>query len=181
MLCAFADRMLVKVTSMDDPEDLPGVERAVRVAAVIERIYSRCDRAEVEGPNLKKREAEHAQHTAEAIRARVALAGTLEWGDKRRRDLGKWWDAAGPAAEVQAQTASVTPMAAMPQVSPQAMAFENVPSTAAGAKETAGSASGVSPARADKPAGWAVRSDPKSPTNEAGAPVRSPSAEWPPP
>ena len=46
LLRAFADRMLLKVSAMDDPEALPGVERAVRVAAVIERVYSRCDRAE---------------------------------------------------------------------------------------------------------------------------------------
>jgi len=45
LLRAFADRMLLKVTAMDDPEDLPGVEKAVRTAAMIERIYSRCDRA----------------------------------------------------------------------------------------------------------------------------------------
>ena len=46
LLRAFADRMLLKITAMDDPEDMPGVEKAVRVAAVIERLYSRCDRAE---------------------------------------------------------------------------------------------------------------------------------------
>ncbi|MEI9903600.1 MAG: hypothetical protein WDN06_06145 [Asticcacaulis sp.] len=43
LLRAFADRMLIKATAMDDPEDMPGIERAVRVAAVIERLYSRCD------------------------------------------------------------------------------------------------------------------------------------------
>ncbi len=46
LLRAFADRMLLKVTAMDDPEDMPGVEKAMRVAAVIERVYNRCDRAE---------------------------------------------------------------------------------------------------------------------------------------
>ncbi|MEI9903906.1 MAG: hypothetical protein WDN06_07925 [Asticcacaulis sp.] len=42
--------MLIKATAMDDPEDMPGIERAVRVAAVIERLYSRCDRAEAHTP-----------------------------------------------------------------------------------------------------------------------------------
>ena len=98
LLRAFADRMLLKVTTMDDPEDMPGVEKAVRVAAVIERLYSRCDRAERQirdqTPDPRKVEAERASHEEEAIKARVSLANTLEWGEKRRRDLGKWWDAA---------------------------------------------------------------------------------------
>ncbi|CAL4866956.1 hypothetical protein MMA231_01203 [Asticcacaulis sp. MM231] len=98
LLRAFADRMLLKVTAMDDPEDMPGVEKAVRVAAGIERVYSRCDRAERQirdqTPNPRKLEAERASHEEEAIKARVSLANTLEWGEKRRRDLGKWWDAA---------------------------------------------------------------------------------------
>ncbi|MEI9902822.1 MAG: hypothetical protein WDN06_01700 [Asticcacaulis sp.] len=50
LLRAFADRMLLKAAAMDDPEDMPGVERAVRVMAVIERVYSRCDRAEAHAP-----------------------------------------------------------------------------------------------------------------------------------
>ncbi|CAL4867088.1 hypothetical protein MMA231_01338 [Asticcacaulis sp. MM231] len=94
LLRAFADRMLLKITAMDDPEDMPGVERAVRVAAVIERLYSRCDRAERHAPDPRKIEAERATHEIEAIKARVSLANTLEWGEKRRRDLGQWWDAA---------------------------------------------------------------------------------------
>jgi hypothetical protein len=54
LLRAFADRMLLKVTAMDDPEDMPGVEKAVRVAAMIERIYSRCDRAERQTSQSRK-------------------------------------------------------------------------------------------------------------------------------
>ncbi|MGN6422566.1 MAG: hypothetical protein ACTHLA_04560 [Asticcacaulis sp.] len=97
MLRAFADGMLVKITQMDDPEDLPGVERAVRVAAVIERLYSRCDRAEHQGPDPRKVRAERAQNEGEALKAQVSLAGTLKWSEERRRDLGQWWDAAGDA------------------------------------------------------------------------------------
>ena len=94
LLRAFADRMLLKVTAMDDPEDLPGVERAVRVAAMIERVYSRCDRAERQTPDPRKAEAERAANEGEAIKARVSLANTLKWSDERRRDLGQWWEAA---------------------------------------------------------------------------------------
>jgi hypothetical protein len=97
MLRAFADRMLLKISAMDDPEDLPGVERAVRVAAVIERLYSRCDRAEHHGPDPRKLRAERAQNEGDALRAQVALAGTLKWSEERRRDLGQWWDEAGKA------------------------------------------------------------------------------------
>lgn len=98
-LRAFADRMLMKISAMDDPEDLPGVERAVRTAAVIERLYSRCDRAEHQGPDPRKLRAERAQNEGDALRAQVALAGTLKWSEERRRDLGPWWDEAGRAVE----------------------------------------------------------------------------------
>jgi len=94
LLRAFADRMLLRITAMDDPEDLPGVEKAVRVAAVIERVYSRCDRAERQKPDSRKAEAERATHEEAAIKAQVSLANTLKWGDERRRDLGQWWEAA---------------------------------------------------------------------------------------
>ncbi|HTM81801.1 hypothetical protein [Asticcacaulis sp.] len=94
LLRAFADRMLLKVTAMDDPEDLPGIEKAVRVAAVIERLYSRCDRAERQTPAPRKIYAERATHEEEAVKAQVSLASTLKWGDERRRDLGPWWEAA---------------------------------------------------------------------------------------
>ncbi|ESQ87866.1 hypothetical protein ABENE_16630 [Asticcacaulis benevestitus DSM 16100 = ATCC BAA-896] len=96
LLRAFTDRMLLKITAMDDPEDMPSVERAVRVAAVIECIYSRCDRA---APDPFQQQAERARQESEAIKARVALANTLEWGEKRRRDLGPWWDAAQNATQ----------------------------------------------------------------------------------
>ena len=102
LLRAFADRMLLKITAMDDPEDMPGVERAVRVAAVIERVYSRCDRAERQihdkTPDPRKLETERALTETAAIKARVQLASTLEWGDKRRQSLGQWWYAASTQA-----------------------------------------------------------------------------------
>ena len=101
MLRAFGDRMLLKLTAMDDPEDLPGVERAVRTAAAIERIYSRCDRAEKHAPDPRKLEAERANNAQEAIKARVNLADMLEWGEKRRQKQGQWWDAADTSAPVQ--------------------------------------------------------------------------------
>ncbi|MDC7684056.1 hypothetical protein PQU92_12270 [Asticcacaulis sp. BYS171W] len=98
-LRAFADRMLLRTVALDDPEDLSGVERAVRVVAVIERIYSRCDRDEGQAPDPHKLQTERARHQAKAVKARVHLAGTLEWGEKRRKALGPWWDAAGTAVE----------------------------------------------------------------------------------
>ena len=106
LLRAFADRMLLKVTAMDDPADLPGVEKAVRVAAVIERVYSRCDRAERQirdkTPDPNKLEAERAIHETAAIKARVSLANTLKWGEERRQGLGHWWEAAQKAIETPA-------------------------------------------------------------------------------
>ena len=133
LLRAFADRMLLKVTAMDDPEDMPGIEKAVRVAAVIERLYSRCDRAERQKPEPRKVYAERATHEEEAIKAQVSLASTLKWGEERRRDLGQWWDAAQnvtktvvpaeasarpqkPAAPVQAQEAAPNRSPSSPQV-----------------------------------------------------------------
>ncbi len=108
LLRAFADRMLLKVTAMDDPSDLPGVEKAMRVAAVIERVYSRCDRAERQkhdkAPDPHKLEAERAVNAVAAIKARVSLANTLKWGEARRRDLGQWWDAAQDATPNAAKT-----------------------------------------------------------------------------
>jgi len=126
LLRAFADRMLLKITAMDDPEDLPGVEKAVRVAAAIERIYSRCDRAERQirdkTPDPRKLEAERATHETAAIKARVSLANTLKWGEERRRDLGHWWDAAQNATQNATKTSVqiVTPDQAPTPVPPQA-------------------------------------------------------------
>lgn len=109
MLRAFADRMLMKVTAMETPDDLPGIEKAVRVASMIERLYSRCDQAERQKrektPDLHKREAESARHKEEAIKARVSLANTLKWGEARRKDLGQWWAAAQMAPQSDTQTA----------------------------------------------------------------------------
>jgi len=113
LLRAFADRMLLKVAAMDDPEDLPGVERAVRVAAVIERLYSRCDRAERQirdrTPDPRKLEAERAANESEAIKAQVSLANTLKWGDERRQGLGHWWDDAENLTRTPAQAPSPAP------------------------------------------------------------------------
>ena len=115
LLRAFADRMLLKITAMDDPEDMPGVEKAMRVAAVIERVYSRCDRAERQirdrSPDPRKVEAERATHEEAAIKAQVSLANTLKWGEERRRDLGPWWDAAQNVTRttVQASASAETP------------------------------------------------------------------------
>ncbi|HEX7798957.1 MAG TPA: hypothetical protein VF402_01320, partial [Asticcacaulis sp.] len=78
LLRAFADRMLLKITAMDDPEDLPGVERAVRAAAVIERLYRSCDRAERHADDPRRLRAERAQYESEAIKAQVSLAGALK-------------------------------------------------------------------------------------------------------
>ena len=114
LLRAFADRMLIKATAMDDPEDMPGIERAVRVAAVIERLYSRCDRAEAQAPDPRKLEADRARHTADAITARVHLAQDLQWGEKRRKELGPWWDAAETASDTQTQALASSP--GLPQV-----------------------------------------------------------------
>jgi hypothetical protein len=106
LLRAFADRMLLKVSAMDDPEDLPGVEKAVRVAAMIERVYSRCDRAERQKPDSCKLEAERATHKETAIKAQISLANTLKWGDERLRDLGPWWDAAHNVTKTPSQTSA---------------------------------------------------------------------------
>ncbi len=114
LLRAFADRMLIKVTEMDDPEDMPGVERCVRVAAVIERIYSRCDRAESHAPDPRKLEAERAGHESEAIKARVALASTLQWGEQRRQGLGHWWDSAQSMTQEASKTSQTPIPAPMP-------------------------------------------------------------------
>ncbi|MCR6660074.1 MAG: hypothetical protein NVV72_12315 [Asticcacaulis sp.] len=125
LLRAFADRMLLKVTAMDDPEDLPGVEKVVRTAAMIERIYSRCDRAERQRPEPRKVEAERAAYEEAAIKARVSLAGTLRWGEERRQSLGQWWDEAQTLAQTPAQ-------AAVPaQSRPQKPAAQEFPATAA--------------------------------------------------
>ncbi len=98
LLRAFADRMLLKVTAMDDPEDIPGIEKAVRTAAVIERLYSHCDRAERQirdkTPDPRKGDAERATYEEAAIKAQASLASTLRWGEERRQALGQWWDAA---------------------------------------------------------------------------------------
>ena len=109
MLRAFADRMLLKVTALDDPADMPGVERGVRVAAMIERVYSRCDRAETHAPDPRRLEAERARNTQDAIKSRVHLADTLKWGEERRQHLGPWWDAAETKTEAQTHAQATAP------------------------------------------------------------------------
>ena len=101
LLRAFADRMLLKVSAMDDPEDMPGVEKAVRVAAVIERIYYRCDRSEHHAPDPYKCEAERAQNAEAAIKSRFSLANTLQWEDRVHRTLEPWIGAAKDLAKPQ--------------------------------------------------------------------------------
>ncbi len=119
-LRAFADRMLLRAEALDDPEDMQGVERAVRVAAVIERIYSRCDRAETQAPDPRKLEAERAQHHNEALKARVSLAGTLQWAQARRAELGPWWEAAKREATSPRSEADAVPTPAPEGVKPEA-------------------------------------------------------------
>ena len=131
LLRAFADRMLLKVTAMDDPEDLPGVEKAVRTAAMIERIYSRCDRAERQRPEPRKLEAERATHEEAAIKAQVSLAGTLKWGEERRQSLGQWWEAAESITKTKTQTKTLAPAPAEPPTRPQKPAAPERPATAA--------------------------------------------------
>jgi len=127
LLRAFADRMLLKVTAMDDPEDLPGVEKAVRVAAVIERLYSRCDRAERQrdkASDPRQVEAERARHESEAIKAQVSLANTLKWGEERRQGLGQWWDDAQKLAKTPAQVAVPSPDRPLKPAAPERQAAE---------------------------------------------------------
>jgi len=125
-LRAFADRMLLRAAAMDDPEDMDGLERAVRAAAVIERIYSRCDRAETHTPDPRKLEAERARHADEAIKARVSLAGTLKWAEARRADLGSWWE----AAQAEAIAAPVPVRKAPEAKAPETKAHETKAATA---------------------------------------------------
>lgn len=119
LLRAFADRMLLKVTAMDDPEDMPGIEKAVRTAAVIERLYSRCDRAERQKPEPRKAEAERAAHEEAAIKAQVSLAGTLKWSNERRRDLGQWWEAAQNVTKTVTQEAQLATPAPQMAIAPE--------------------------------------------------------------
>lgn len=116
LLRAFADRMLLKVTAMDDPADLPGIEKAMRTAAMIERIYSRCDRAERQKIDSRKAEAERATNEEAAIKARVSLASTLKWGEARQRDLGPWWDMAQSVSKAEVPVSVPPGKPAVPEV-----------------------------------------------------------------
>lgn len=135
LLRVFADRMLLKVSAMDDPEDLPGVEKAMRVAAVIERVYNRCDRAECQRTEPRKLEAERAAHEEAAIKAQVSLAGTLKWGEERRQSLGQWWEAAESITktktktETKTQTTILAPASAETPARPQKPAAPERPAT----------------------------------------------------
>jgi hypothetical protein len=123
LLRAFADRMLLKVSAMDDPNDLPGIEKAMRVAAVIERVYSRCDRAErqtrEQKSHARKIEAEHATHEVAAIKAQVSLVNPLKWGEDRRRDLGSWWDAAHEVTQNTIKTVAEAPVRQQKPAAPE--------------------------------------------------------------
>ncbi|ESQ80563.1 hypothetical protein AEYBE204_04655 [Asticcacaulis sp. YBE204] len=66
---AFADRILMCVEQMDDPEDMVEAERAMRFGALVERVYSRCDAADV----LRDKQA------ATKIVHRVELVNKSEW------------------------------------------------------------------------------------------------------
>ncbi|MDC7683493.1 hypothetical protein PQU92_09415 [Asticcacaulis sp. BYS171W] len=68
-LRAFADRILMCVEQMDDPKDMVEAERAMRFGALVERVYSRCDAADV----LRDKQA------AVKIVHRVELANKTEW------------------------------------------------------------------------------------------------------
>jgi hypothetical protein len=148
-LRAFADRMLLKLAAMDDPEDLPGVERAVRAASVVERLYSRCDRAERGDDDPRKLRAERARYESEAIKAQVSLADTLKWGEERRRNLGPWWDAAGEKA---AAPAAVSLPAARPVETPQMPETETEAAPEAAPKTAPRTATETSPAGPPKAA-----------------------------
>jgi len=121
LLRAFADRMLRKLTTMDDPQDLPGIEKAVRVATVIERLYSRFDRTERQKPEPRKAEAEaeRATHEEAAIKAQVSLAGTLKWEEERRQVLGHWWDAARDLTKTVTQEAQLATPAPQMAIAPE--------------------------------------------------------------
>jgi hypothetical protein len=133
-LRAFADRMLLRAEALDDPEDMPGVERAVRVAAVIERIYSRCDRAETQAPDPRKLEAERARHAVASAEARVSLAGTLKWAQARRTELGPWWEAAKREATSPRPQADTVPAPAPQGVTPEAAKASPVEAAAVATK-----------------------------------------------
>ncbi|MCA1936468.1 MAG: hypothetical protein LDL37_13540, partial [Asticcacaulis sp.] len=165
-LRAFADRMLLRAEALDDPEDMQGVERAVRVAAVIERIYSRCDRAETQAPDPRKLEAERAQHYNEALKARVSLAGTLKWAQARRTELGPWWEAAKREATSPRPQADAVPAPAPKGVKPEAAKVVDRPLPVPGVTPMAGA---QAPVRA---AGAGFR--PKAPLAPAALPGLTP-------
>lgn len=73
LLRAFADRALLTVSEMEAPKDMVEAERALRVGALIERIYTRCDTAE----------ALHDKQATSRIVHRVQFHKKSEW----ERDL----------------------------------------------------------------------------------------------
>ncbi|OYW78558.1 MAG: hypothetical protein B7Z26_09595 [Asticcacaulis sp. 32-58-5] len=60
-LRAFADRMLERLEDLPPPEDLPELERTVRVGLLIERLYARVDMAERKAPPRERTDEEIAE------------------------------------------------------------------------------------------------------------------------
>jgi len=72
-LRAFADRMLMALGGIDDPEDGDDIEKGIRLALMIERVYARVDASEAQAP----------RRAAEAISDRIVLKSRVEWGEDR--------------------------------------------------------------------------------------------------
>ncbi|ESQ78859.1 hypothetical protein [Asticcacaulis sp. YBE204] len=60
-LRAFTDRMLACAEKLPDPEDLPQIERAMRVGTQIERLYARADASEALAAKAKLEIYQHAE------------------------------------------------------------------------------------------------------------------------
>lgn len=60
-LRAFADRMLERLEDLPPPEDLPELERTVRVGLLVERLYARVDVSERKAPPPERTEEEIAE------------------------------------------------------------------------------------------------------------------------
>ncbi|MFT3998287.1 MAG: hypothetical protein QM667_12850 [Asticcacaulis sp.] len=71
-LRAVADRMLSLLVRQDDPEDGDGIEKTVRRALLIERLYARCDTAE----------AGELRRMMQAIDDRVEMDSKTRWGER---------------------------------------------------------------------------------------------------
>ncbi|MDC7675501.1 hypothetical protein [Asticcacaulis machinosus] len=65
-LRAFADRMLERLEDLPPPEDVPELERTVRIGLLIERLYARVDIAERRAPPPPLTPEQEAAEAAEA-------------------------------------------------------------------------------------------------------------------